>query len=624
METKKHLTGLENERTYRAFFANSSARGNLIAWYDIPKNSTVLVVNETEGSMTSLLEEKGAKVTAVMAEDLWELPEQSFDIILHLGAVGEEKTNIEAVYEKYFTYYKAHLKDTGALLLAVPNRLGLRYFAGCQDEEYDSYFAGIEGYGAGMTKQALSKKEYEKLLQKAGFLQIDNYYPYPDYRFPVAVYSEEWLPTEGELNANIRNFDKDRYVLFDEGKGYNSLIREGLYQEFANSFLYICHAAETEKKEKVLFSKFSNERAAKFQIRTDIVKKSDGTYSVIKYPLTKEAEAHVKNMQAAYEGLKSECSDEQITFCPVTWNGKGAESSFAKGTSLQEILHQKLEAGEEAEAIELVKAFLKRYRNYLSGRKQSVGAETKQYEKNAGNPSTVYVNDIDMVFSNVLVDGDTWNVIDYEWSFVAEVPDEFMVYRVLFRASIDFDAYEAMKLSNLLALAGIDEEKAAEYLKMEETFQKYISGDEIPVRDMIASFGRQVIPFAGNKSEQDRQAERLLNLHGSRAIRIVFSIDKTEKKNGKVVCSGWACAKVRGYGYIPVEIRIFDEEGNTIQMPAVRTSRKDAAAVLKGNCIKEECIGFDAVFYAAEGRKYAIRFSAGKCQKEIWLTGVDN
>ena len=236
----------------------------------------------------------------------------------------------------------------------------------------------------------------------------------------------------------------------------------------------------------------------------------------------------------------------------------------------------------------------------------------------------MYVNDIDMVFSNIFVDGDTWTVIDYEWSFQAEVPDKFMVYRVLFRASIDFGTYEAMKLSNLLALAGIDEEKAAEYFKMEETFQKYISGDEIPVRDMVSSFGRQVIPFAGNKSAQEKQAERLLNLHGSRAVRIVFSIDKTEQKNGKIVCSGWACAKVRGYGYIPVEIRIFDNEGNTIQMPAVRTSRKDAAVVLKGNCIKEEYIGFDAVFHAAEGRKYAIRFSAGKCQKEIWLTGVDN
>ena len=77
-------------------------------------------------------------------------------------------------------------------------------------------------------------------------------------------------------------------------------------------------------------------------------------------------------------------------------------------------------------------------------------------------------------------------------------------------------------------------------------------------------------------------------------------------------------------GYIPVEIKIFDEDGNTIEMPITRTSRQDACAVLKKSGIKEEFIGFDAVFHAAGRKKYAIRFSTGKCQKEIWLTGVDN
>ena len=606
METEKHFTGLENEAAYRTFFKNAAARTNLLAWYEIPQNSTVLVVNETEGSLTEMLKEKGAAVTGVMAEELWKLPEKSYDIILHLGVVESENDNIRKTYSKYLTYYKSHLKEQGVLLFAVPNRLGLRYFAGCKDENYDSCFVGPEGYKAGMTKQALSKKEYEKLLEETCFFKIEKYYPYPDYHFPVAVYSEEWLPGEGELNANIRNFDKDRYLLFDESKVYNSLIREGLYQEFANSFLYICYMAEVENEEKVIFSKFSNERSPRFQIRTDIVKKPDGTRLVIKYPLTQEAKAHVKKMQDDYERLTRECADEKITFCPVTWNGKGAVSSFAKGTSLQEILHQKLEAGKDEEALELIKEFTKRYRNYLSGRNME------------------FTNDLDMVFSNILVDGDIWTVIDYEWSFRKEIPADFMLYRVLFRASIELSAYEAMSLDNLLAIAGIESEKAFEYLKMEEEFQHYISGDEIPVRDMVSVLGRQVIPFAGNRSEQDKNAERLLNLYGKNAVKILFSIDKTEKQNGRVVCSGWACAKVRGYGYIPVEIRIFDEDGNTVEMPVVRTNRKDVGAILKGNGAKEEYIGFDAVFHATAGRKYTICFSAGKCRKETWLTGADN
>ncbi len=630
MMKKEHFTGLENEAAYRTFFKNADIRRNLLEWYEFSSESIVLVVNEREGSLIRLLEEKCAEVTGVMSEELWELPESSYDVILHMGVVEADTAGINSTYKKYFSYYREHLKKQGVLLLAVPNRLGLRYFAGCQDEIYDGYFIGIEGYKAGMTKQALSKKEYEMLLTEAGFWNIEGYYPYPDYRFPVAVYSEEWLPGEGDLNANIRNFDKDRYHLFNESKVYDSLIREGLYKEFANSFLYICSLEVQKKKEKVLFSKFSNERAPQFQIRTDIVEKQNGERCVVKYPLKPEAEFHVKKMQEAYERLTRECEDENISFCPVRWNGKGAESPFARGKTLQEILHDKLEAGDTKEALELVKDFVERYRSYLIKREECSGSDSKEVRQRKSSDiegaaaETTFVNNIDMVFSNIFVEGDKWTVIDYEWSFEKEIPADFMLYRVLFRASIDLSSFEAMQLNHLLDLADISETEAAEYRKMEEEFQNYINGREIPARDMVSAFGRQVIPFMGNRDKQEKEAERLINLYGKKAVKILVSIDKTESRNGRVVCSGWACAKVREYGYIPVEIKIFDEDGNTVDMPVKRTSRQDVGAVLKTKGRKEEYIGFDAVFHTPGQKKYTIRFSAGRCQKEILLTGVEN
>ena len=35
------------------------------------------------------------------------------------------------------------------------------------------------------------------------------------------------------------NIDRDRYVFFNELSAYNTLIAEGLFQEFSNSFLLI-------------------------------------------------------------------------------------------------------------------------------------------------------------------------------------------------------------------------------------------------------------------------------------------------------------------------------------------------------------------------------------------------
>ena len=36
---------------------------------------------------------------------------------------------------------------------------------------------------------------------------------------------------------NIRNFDRDRYVMFDEEKAFGTVIKEGLFSEFSNSFM---------------------------------------------------------------------------------------------------------------------------------------------------------------------------------------------------------------------------------------------------------------------------------------------------------------------------------------------------------------------------------------------------
>jgi hypothetical protein len=77
------------------------------------------------------------------------------------------------------------------------------------------------------------------MLQQAGFGTIDCYYPYPNIYFPNVIHSDEYLPGQGELRDNIVNFDRDRYLFFDEAKVFDTLIAEELYQQFANGFLLV-------------------------------------------------------------------------------------------------------------------------------------------------------------------------------------------------------------------------------------------------------------------------------------------------------------------------------------------------------------------------------------------------
>ena len=39
----------------------------------------------------------------------------------------------------------------------------------------------------------------------------------------------------------MRNFDGDRFILFDEGKAFDNVIENGLFPEFSNSFLVIAY-----------------------------------------------------------------------------------------------------------------------------------------------------------------------------------------------------------------------------------------------------------------------------------------------------------------------------------------------------------------------------------------------
>ena len=120
--------------------------------------------------------------------------------------------------------------------MAIENRLGLKYFAGCVEDHKGRAFEGIEGYPSTAGVRTFSKAELEQILLRCGFEEYEFFYPYPDYKFPTVIYSEECPPKKGELMNNIRNFDAHRYVLFDEGKAFDTIIESGYFPIFSNSF----------------------------------------------------------------------------------------------------------------------------------------------------------------------------------------------------------------------------------------------------------------------------------------------------------------------------------------------------------------------------------------------------
>ena len=214
-------------------------RQSLLEWYPRQNNDSVLIINENEGFLKELFEKK-CKVTTVEEYDaLKSFPEQKslFDVVVLYDMYGfcvQNDVDICSVIDALLKL----ISEEGTVFLAMENKLGMKYFAGCQEEQKGGYFVGIEDYSKWKEKiHPLSKKELTDVLSTFAGIDYKFYYPYPDYKYPTIIYTDEQLPEEGELFRNIRNIDRDRYVLFDECAAFNSVIKAGLFPEFSNSYL---------------------------------------------------------------------------------------------------------------------------------------------------------------------------------------------------------------------------------------------------------------------------------------------------------------------------------------------------------------------------------------------------
>ena len=59
----------------------------------------------------------------------------------------------------------------------------------------------------------------------------------PDYKMPTTIYSDKHLPSVGELRNVVNVFDRERYQTFNEEVVYDQLVKDGMFDYFANSFL---------------------------------------------------------------------------------------------------------------------------------------------------------------------------------------------------------------------------------------------------------------------------------------------------------------------------------------------------------------------------------------------------
>ncbi len=254
---------IEEKASWPVLYHLSEQRENIIDWFPMREHASVLEVGAGCGAVTGALTRKAERV---VANDLsrrrsminaWRHRDadnlelivgnfnrvagglqEKFDYVTLIGVYEYSESYIQDPdpYSVFLNKINSLLKEDGEILIAIENRLGMKYFAGCVEDHMGRVGEGIEGYPLTHGVRTFARAELEQIFQKNGYAEYEFYYPYPDYKFPTTIYSDHCLPGRGELLNNLRNFDADRYVIFDETRAFDSIVDCGYFPIFSNSF----------------------------------------------------------------------------------------------------------------------------------------------------------------------------------------------------------------------------------------------------------------------------------------------------------------------------------------------------------------------------------------------------
>lgn len=233
--------------------------------------------------------------------------------------------------------------------------------------------------------------------------------------------------------------------------------------------------------ERIIYSKYSNERDDEFKIRTSIAKDERDNLILYKTPLTEKAKNHVNNMYNTYKKLCYYYEQDILNI-----NKCEFKEGFVKFEYLQgETLEKKLDDLIELDRVEDIINLIKYYRDKVTSiKEQKPFVITEDFAKVFGNVNlsngllASSVSNIDIIFSNIIIN-EKWNLIDYEWTFNFPVPINFTIYRAIFYYINTSSKRSELLSLELMKLLEISDNEIEQYEMMERNFQNYIIGNSL-------------------------------------------------------------------------------------------------------------------------------------------------
>ena len=427
----------------------SSMQENILNWYPFKQGCRILEVGSGCGAITGLLCRKAGWVTSVelsrqraqinyernknienleiVVGNLNDLsPENSYDYVILNGVLEYacSFTEGEKPFHSFLKIVKRYLKPHGVLLTAIENRLGAKYFAGAVEDHTDKCFWGIKQYPQDNSVRTFSKYELTNLLKESGFAYQRFYYPFPDYKFPMEIFTDDNI-NDGLYGRKRVVFEKYHGRIFDEQLLEKSFAHEKIMDRFANSYLVEASQAKL-KGGYVSYAKLNAVRRKQFAIGINIQKDKFGKRRVIKYALTDEAVGHIqvinKNEYISKFNLQGNYKSGKIEYC------------FLKGETLNARIVKLIQNDKIEKAFEIIGDVIDKFCGKGVAKKDIYTKQfvalfgTRKLEEELECISNV---NIDLTFDNIFNTKAGYKVIDCEWYVDTAIPKKFVLWRIL-------------------------------------------------------------------------------------------------------------------------------------------------------------------------------------------------
>jgi SAM-dependent methyltransferase len=288
----------------------SPLRQNLLRGLRCGPTERILEVGSGAGAITRLLGETGASVLAVegsprrarltrlRCRDLENVHVLNTHLQRLASPGGFDVATLIGVLEyapRFFPgpepalaclrHVRGLLKEGGALVIAIENRLGLKYWNGCTEDHTNGSFDSQHDLYAPGSAQTWGRGELCALLREAGLHGVEFNFPFPDYKLPRVLVSARALARSGFDAPAIfaphasRDYLHAAAPMMSEQLVWPVLARNGLAGELANSFLVVASKGEPRRMwicGDWLARSFAAERRAAFRTQTVFRDEDDG------------------------------------------------------------------------------------------------------------------------------------------------------------------------------------------------------------------------------------------------------------------------------------------------------------------------------------------------------------